>query len=93
LTQSGDDAPWLVVLEEEHLWSPVEVPRVYVRDVAEHYETYHDMPVAAKMSGFEDNDTDDKRSWNLQRRIWIPPHWVDRFSFCPFTAAMPLLEA
>jgi len=92
MTQSGEDAPRLVVLEEDYPWGPVEVPRVYVNNVTDHYENYHDMPDAAKMRGFDENDTDDKPSWNLQRRIWVPPHWVDRFSFCPFSAAMPLLE-
>ena len=93
LPQSGEDAPQLVVFVEEDPWSRVEVARVNIENVATHYEDEEceDMPEATEMRADKD-DTDARRVWKLQRRIWIPPQWGDRFASLPFVAAMQLLE-
>jgi hypothetical protein len=83
-----EEAPQLVVFEEEHPWSPVLVPRVNARNVTEHYETCDGMPEADQMMAHK-YDPD----WSLVRRICIPTHWTKYFlPRLSFEAAMPLLE-
>ena len=93
LPASGEDEPQLVVFAEEDPWSRVKVPRVNIENVFLHYEDEEcvDMPEATKMRADED-DTDARRVWNLQRKIWIPPQWADKFCLLPFDEAMTLLE-
>jgi hypothetical protein len=69
----GEDAPQLIVFEEEDPLSPIKVPRVDIENVTTHYtaDAAEEMPEATAMRADTD-DTDDRRTCKLPRRIWVP---------------------
>ena len=60
--------------------------------VADHHEFCEGMPEAAEMV-LDEDDTAERREWEVPRKVWIPTQWADQFADHPtFATAISRID-